>query len=90
MDNDNDKSMENELKEICQNDLRHELRKARLTLFLLEVLLTLLVVGSAAINTALLIQMLVEHKFVFWKAVSHIFWATTFLGIWFGHNARRW
>lgn len=49
---------------------------------LLTVLLTLLAVGGFSLNIAHLIEMVVEHKFIFWKAANSIFWATVLLGQW--------
>lgn len=55
--------------------------------FLIGVIMTLIAVGFSSLNIAYLIEMVVEHKFVTWKAAIHIFWAIVLLGQWVHHWA---
>lgn len=50
-------------------------------------LLTLISVGGFSVSVANVIRMLVENKFVYWKAAINIFWATVFLSQWVYHLA---
>ena len=54
---------------------------------LLTVLITVIAVGFSSLNIAYLIEMVIEHKFVTWKAAIHIFWAIVLLGQWVHHLA---
>ena len=54
---------------------------------LLTVLITVISIGGFSFWIAGLIEMVVEHKFVYWKAAINIFWATVFLGQWVHHLA---
>ena len=56
--------------------------------FLLAVIITVIAVGCSSLNIAYLIEMLVEHKFAYWKAAIHIFWAIVLLGQWVYHWAK--
>lgn len=54
---------------------------------LIGVIMTVIAVGFSSLNIAYLIEMVVEHKFVTWKAAIHIFWAIVLLGQWIYHWA---
>lgn len=54
---------------------------------LIGVIMTVIAVGFSSLNIAYLVEMLVEHKFVWWKAAIHIFWAIVLLGQWVYHWA---
>lgn len=54
---------------------------------LIGVIMTVIAVGFSSLNIAYLIEMVVEHKFVTWKAAIHIFWAIVLLGQWVYHWA---
>lgn len=54
---------------------------------LLTVLITVITVGGFSVSVANVIEMLVEHKFAYWKAAIDIFWAIVFLGQWVHHLA---
>lgn len=54
---------------------------------LIGVIMTVIAVGFSSLNIAYLIEMVVEHKFVTWKAVINIFWAIVLLGQWVYHWA---
>ena len=54
---------------------------------LIGVIMTVIAVGFSSLNIAYLIEMVVEHKFVTWKAAIHIFWAIVLLGQWVHHLA---
>lgn len=55
---------------------------------LITALLTLTAVGGFSVAVANVIEMLVEHKFAYWKAAINIFWATVFLSQWVYHLAK--
>ena len=55
---------------------------------LLTVLITVIAVGGFSLNLSHLIEMVVEHKFVWWRAALNIFWATVLLGQWVYHLAK--
>lgn len=55
---------------------------------LLTVLITVITVGGFSMYLTHLIEMVVEHKFVYWKAAIDIFWATVFLSQWVYHWAK--
>ena len=54
---------------------------------LIGVIMTVIAVGFSSLNIAYLIEMVIEHKFVTWKAAIHIFWAIVLLGQWVYHWA---
>lgn len=54
---------------------------------LIGVIVTVIAVGFSSLNIAYLIEMVIEHKFVYWKAAIHIFWAIVLLGQWVYHWA---
>lgn len=55
---------------------------------LITVLITVIAVGFSSLNIAYLIEMVIEHKFAYWKAAIHIFWAIVLLGQWVYHLAK--
>lgn len=55
---------------------------------LLTVLIMVITVGGFSWSVANVIEMFVEHKFAYGKAVIHIFWATVFLSQWVHHLAK--
>lgn len=57
-------------------------------LALVTVLITLVTIGGFSLNIVHLIEMLVEHKFVWWRAVIDIFFATILLGEWVFYIAK--
>lgn len=57
-------------------------------LALVTVLITLVTVGGFSLNIVHLIEMLVEHKFVWWRAGIDIFFATILLGEWVFYIAK--
>lgn len=55
---------------------------------LLTVLIMVITVGGFSMYLTHLIEMVVEHKFVWWRSVIDIFWAIVFLSQWVYHLAK--
>ena len=82
---------EEKMKEQLYRDYLEFLRRSGPSFDWVEVLFTVLItvftVGGFSIELTHLIEMLVEHKFVWWRAVIDIFFATILLGEWVYHLA---
>ena len=81
-----------EMKERLYRDYTEFLRRSGPSFdwveFLLAVIITVIAVGFSSLNIAYLIEMVIEHKFAYWKAAMHIFWAIVLLGQWVYHWAK--